>query len=104
MQADLSVCKTLNRDCDDAQLKKGGSNSVMLQRFSCHSLWHIFTTRLVEAGVNLIVIQDPLGHKDFFTTMDIYTNVMRELKQREFDNLQEKMNQKKYKADRNPES
>jgi len=31
-------------------------------------------------------------------TRDIYTDVTRELKQREFDNLQEKMNQKKYKG------
>jgi len=92
------------RDCNDAQLTKGGSSPVLLPRFSCHSLRHTFTTRLVEAGVNLKVIQDTLGHKDFSTTMDIYTDVTKELKQREFDNLQEKMNQKKYKADRNPES
>lgn len=43
------------------------------------------------------MVQDTLGHKDFSTTMDIYTDVTRELKQREFDDLQEKMNQKKYK-------
>ena len=48
--------------------------------------------------MNLKVIQDTLGHKDFSTTMDIYTDVTRELKQREFDNLQEKMDQKKYKG------
>lgn len=59
---------------------------------------HTFTTRLVEAGVNLKVVQDTLGHKDFSTTMDIYTDVTRELKQREFDNLQEKMNQKEFKG------
>ena len=70
----------------------------MLSRLSCHSLCHTFTTRLVEAGVNLKVVQDTLGHKDFSTTMDIYTDVKRELKQREFDNLQEKMNQKKYRG------
>ena len=52
----------------------------------------------MEAGVNLKVIQDTLGHKDFSTTMDIYTDVTKELKQREFDNLQEKMNQKRYKG------
>lgn len=36
-----------------------------------------------------------MGHKDFSTTMDVYTDVTNELKQREFGNLQEKMNQKK---------
>ena len=87
------------RDCNDAQFEKGGSNQVLLPRFSCHSLRHTFTTRLVEAGINLKVIQDTLGHKDFSTTMDIYTDVTKELKQREFDDLQEKMNRKRYKGD-----
>ncbi len=86
------------RDCNDMQLEGRGVNPVLLPRFSCHSLRHTFTIRLVEAGVNLKVVQDMLGHKDFSTTMDIYTDVTRELKQREFDNLQEKMNQKKYKG------
>ncbi len=86
------------RDCNDMQLEGKGTNPVLLPRFSCHSLRHTFTTRLVEAGVNLKVVQDTLGHKDFSTTMDIYTDVTRELKQREFDNLQEKMNRKKYKG------
>lgn len=86
------------RDCNDMQLSKNEKNPVLLPRFSCHSLRHTFTTRLVEAGVNLKVIQDTLGHKDFSTTMDIYTDVTKELKQREFDQLQEKMNEKKYKA------
>lgn len=85
------------RDCNDMQLSGKEKNPVLLPRFSCHSLRHTFTTRLVEAGVNLKVVQDTLGHKDFSTTMDIYTDVTRELKQKEFDNLQEKMNQKKYK-------
>ena len=86
------------RDCNDLQLARNEKNPVLLPRFSCHSLRHTFTTRLVEAGVNLKVVQDTLGHKDFSTTMDIYTDVTKELKQREFDNLQEKMNKKKYKG------
>lgn len=86
------------RDCNDEQLAGNEKTSTLLPRFSCHSLRHTFTTRLVEAGVNLKVVQDTLGHKDFSTTMDIYTDVTKELKQREFDNLQEKMNQKKYKG------
>lgn len=37
------------------------------------------------------VVQDVLGHADFSTTMDIYTDVTKELKQREFDNLEDKL-------------
>lgn len=88
------------RDCNDEQLAKNRKDIVLLPRFSCHSLRHTFTTRLVEAGVNLKVIQDALGHKDFSSTMDVYTDVTKELRQREFDNLQDKMNQKKYKGDK----
>lgn len=87
--------RRIMRDCNDMQLAKNIKNPVLLPRFSCHSLRHTFTTRLVEAGVNLKVIQDTLGHKDFSTTMDIYTDVTKELKQREFGNFEEKINQQK---------
>lgn len=83
------------RDCNDSQFAKNEKDPVLLPRFSCHSLRHTFTTRLVEAGVNLKVIQDILGHKDFSTTMDVYTDVTNELKQREFGNLQKKIDQLK---------
>lgn len=79
------------RDCNDAQFAKGSKSPLLLPSFSCHSLRHTFTTRLVEAGVNIKVVQETLGHADFGTTMDIYTDVTKELKQREFDGLQEKM-------------
>ena len=38
------------RDCNDVQLSKGKKNPVLPPNFSCHSLHHTFTTRLVEAG------------------------------------------------------
>jgi len=83
------------RDCNDYQMEKGGKNPVLLPKFSCHSLRHTFTTRLVEAGVNIKVVQNVLGHADFSTTMDIYTDVTKELKKREFDDLGEKMKKQK---------
>ena len=42
---------------------------------------------MVEAGVNIKVIQDALGHKDIQTTMNIYADVTRELKKSEFEGL-----------------
>ena len=74
------------RDCNDEILLKG-NDSVLLPPFSCHSLRHTFSTRLCEEGVNVKVIQEVLGHSDFSTTMDIYTDVTKELKQREFKTL-----------------
>ena len=55
--------------------------------FSCHSLRHTFTTRMCEAGVNVKVIQDTLGHKDISTTLNIYTDVTKELRRSEFEGL-----------------
>lgn len=79
------------RDCNDEVLLKNPNAKVLLPRFSCHSLRHTFTTRLVESGVNIKVVQDVLGHKDVSTTLDIYTDVTRELAKREFDDLEAKI-------------
>lgn len=75
------------RDCNDEILLKETDEPVLLPHFSCHSLRHTFATRLCENGVNIKVIQEVLGHSDFSTTMDIYTDVTKDLKQREFGNL-----------------
>ena len=72
------------RDCNDEVLLKGENNPVLLPRFSCHNLRHTFTTRLCEAGVNLKVIQDTLGHNDIETTIDIYKEKTKELKKKEY--------------------
>lgn len=80
------------RDCNDEQLNKKGENAVLLPKFSCHSLRHTFTTRMIEEGVNIKVVQDVLGHKDVETTLNIYADVTKELKQKEFAELQKKMN------------
>ena len=42
---------------------------------------------MCEKGVNIKVIQDVLGHADVSTTLNIYTDATKELKQREFANL-----------------
>lgn len=83
--------RRITRDCNDDQLNKGIADPVLLPRFSCHSLRHTFTTRLVEQGINIKVVQDVLGHKDVGTTLNIYTDVTKELKQSEFEKLQDLM-------------
>lgn len=83
------------RDCNDMQIEKEKKNPVLLPNFSCHSLRHTFTTRLVEAGVNIKVIQELCGHSRSDVTLDIYTTVTKELMQREFGDFEEKMKQQK---------
>lgn len=77
--------KRIMRDCNDEVIEKEGieNDPVLLPNFSCHTLRHTFATRLCESGINVKVIQDVLGHADISTTMDIYVDVMDELKKRE---------------------
>lgn len=76
------------RDCNYDVLSKNMKRPVLLPHFSCHTLRHTFTTRMCEAGVNVKVIQDTLGHSDVSTTLNIYTDVTHELQRKEFDNFE----------------
>lgn len=69
--------------------KKENEEVVILPHFSCHILRHTFATRLIEAGVNIKVIQEILGHADIKTTMNIYADATDELKEREIKKLEE---------------
>lgn len=81
------------RNCNDKQFLENDNPEVLLPHFSCHSLRHTFTTRMCEAGVNVKVIQDALGHKDVSTTLNIYTDVTKELRKSEFEGLELQFNQ-----------
>jgi len=80
------------RDCNDEILLKGKKDPLLLPHFSCHILRHSFTTRMCEAGVNVKVIQETLGHADVSTTLNIYADATKDLKKREFSNLDEHWN------------
>lgn len=92
------------RDCNDRQLSKETKNPVLLPNFSCHSLRHTFTTRLVEAGINIKVIQELCGHTRSDVTLDIYTTVTKELKRREFGNFEKKLEEQKQEWDQRLDS
>ena len=77
------------RDCNDEILLKEAKNAVLLPHFSCHILRHTFTTRMCEAGVNVKVIQETLGHSDVSTTLNIYADMTKELQQSGFADFEE---------------
>ena len=52
-----------------------------------HDLRHTYATRLFELGEPAKVVQELLGHSDVSTTLNIYTNVTKELKRTEFEGL-----------------
>ena len=76
------------RDCNDEVLLEGKRKPILLPHFSCHNLRHTFTTRMCEAGVSVKVIQDILGHADVSTTLNIYADATKEMKQSEFANFE----------------
>ena len=78
--------RRIMRDCNKEVLenRKGNEEVVLLPRFSCHTLRHTFTTRLIEANVNIKVVQEALGHSDVSTTLDIYADVTKDMRDKEF--------------------
>lgn len=78
--------KCIIRDANFDALEKNPSikEEGLLPDFSCHTLRHTFTTRLIESGMNVKVIQEALGHSDIQTTLNIYADVTKELKKQQF--------------------
>ena len=80
------------RDCNYDVIEKNKDENddvVILPPFSCHSLRHSFATRMCEANVNIKAMQSILGHKDIETTMDIYTDATRVIKDKGINDLEE---------------
>ena len=95
-RAIYSIIRDCNKEVLDTAKGKSKENIVLLPKFSCHTLRHTFTTRLCEANVNIKVIQDVLGHADVSTTLDIYTDVTKDLKKKEFDAFEDFIKTEKY--------
>ena len=89
--------KRIVRDYNETQLLKAEKNMIpaddihLLPVFSCHGLRHTFATRMVEAGVNIKVVQEVLGHADVATTLNIYTSVEDDFKKDELHMMEMRM-------------
>lgn len=58
-----------------------------IENFRFHDLRHCFATSLLASGVNLVAVQQLLGHKNIKTTM-IYTHLMPAYKQEAVNSLE----------------
>lgn len=50
-------------------------------------LRHTFATRCIENGVNPVVLQKILGHKDIQVTLNTYTSPFNEFKEKEIEKI-----------------
>ena len=83
----------------DSHLDRGGVQGAMQtvvkelkfkKKISCHSLRHSFATHLLEAGVDLLELQQILGHVSLLTTAK-YTHLTSYTKQRVDEHINEIM-------------
>lgn len=58
-----------------------------LKEIRLHDLRHTFATRLFENGIAPKTVQSILGHADISTTLNIYTHVMKDTKDRAIDKI-----------------
>ena len=80
------TCTAINKQ-EKKIAKKEGRKPFVIRNFTSHTFRHTFATRLCENETNLKAIQDIMGHNDIKTTMNIYAEATREVKQRSMDSL-----------------
>ena len=68
---------------------KYNSNGIVLTipNITAHWLRHTFATMLYLSGVDVLTAKEQLGHSDIKTTLDIYTHLDQEYKQKSIDKL-----------------
>jgi len=63
--------------------------------FTPHSLRHTFATMLYLSGVDIMTAKEQLGHADIQTTLNIYTHLDSEYKEKKIQKLDEFLSQEK---------
>ena len=84
MQGTLAAGKTT--------ITKGIAQALDIsEEITPHWLRHSKAMHLLQSGVNLVYIRDLLGHSDISTTMNIYAEATKELKEKEMEKFGENL-------------
>lgn len=68
-------------------LKRVNKDKEVIEHFSAHALRDTFATRYIEQGGSPQVLKTILGHSSLAITMDLYSHVMPNTKQKEMDSI-----------------
>ena len=68
-------------------LKKINKERQVIEHFSAHALRDTFATRYIEQGGSPQVLKTILGHNSLAMTMDLYSHVLPNTKQKEMDSI-----------------
>lgn len=68
-------------------LKRVNKDKEVIEHFSAHALRDTFATRYIEQGGSAQVLKTILGHSSLAMTMDLYSHVMPNTKQKEMDSI-----------------
>ena len=67
--------------------KKVYQCNITKSKVNTHMLRHTFATRCIENGVSPVVLQKILGHKDIQVTLNTYTSVFSQFKEKEIEKI-----------------
>ncbi len=82
------ICKNAGIRLAKYPLHRGGK-VIQLNTSEAHThmLRHTFATRCIEAGMQAVVLQKILGHKDISVTLNTYTSIFNKFKQTEIEKV-----------------
>lgn len=78
--------KVVNRAISDA-LNRLDAKGIHIEHFTAHALRDTFATRFIEQGGQPQTLKTILGHSSLAMTMDLYSHVMPNTKQKEMNNI-----------------
>lgn len=81
---DRSLKRVINKYNESPEAEKSG---VLLPHFSMHTFRHTFATRMFESGVDPRITQAILGHSSLNMTLNVYTDISDELRQKGISEL-----------------
>ena len=93
------ICKNANIKVITIQKKKGVDSkgndkyvNLKTSTVNTHMLRHTFATRCIESGINPVVLQKILGHRDIQVTLNTYTSVFDKYKEKEIQKVEQYFN------------